>query len=191
MNTPIHTDRELVAATLQDRHAFAGLVEKYQAALSRYISRIGAPDSESIQDILQESFIKAYVNLNDYDPTLPFSSWMYRIVHNETISYFRKQKNRPAPVVHEEDLTIFEKIADDFNVIEVIDADRRGQAVRLAIDSLDPLYKAVITLRFFEEKSYDEISDILHMPSGTVATYLSRGKVQLKEYIKKSNILEV
>ncbi len=185
------TDRELVARTLLDRHAYAGLVEKYQAALSRYISRLGARDIASIQDILQESFIKAYISLNDYDPTLPFSSWIYRIVHNETISYFRKQKNRPRPIENEADLEIFEKIADDFDVVRDTDVRRRGQAVRIAIDTLDPSYKAVLILRFFEEKSYDEISDILHIPSGTVATYLNRGKIQLKEYIKKSKILEV
>lgn len=181
------TDQELVRATLVDRHAFGELVERYEAPLFRYIKRIGCDDSELMKDVLQESFIKAYINLNDYDPSLSFSAWLYRIAHNETINLFRKQKNRPRPVEREADLVLFEKIADDLDIEAQSDARLQQNAIQTALGNLDQHYRNVLILRFFEEKSYDEISDILQIPSGTVATYLSRAKQKLKDSLSRSN----
>ena len=74
-------DQDIVRETLVDRHKFRILVERYQEALLRYIRRLGCSDMEAAKDILQESFIKVYVNLNDYDSAYSFSTWLYRIVH--------------------------------------------------------------------------------------------------------------
>jgi len=190
-NQTTQTDQELVVAALKDRHAFASLVQRYESPMARYIVRLGCHDPELAKDILQESFIKAYVNLNDYDPSLSFSAWLYRIVHNETINHFRKQKNRPRPFEREEDLILFEKIADDLDVAVNSDARLRQVAIQTALSKLEQHYRDVVILRFFEDKSYDEISDILHIPSGTVATYLSRAKAKLRDALKKSDINSV
>ncbi len=179
-----------MAAALQNRHAFAALVERYEKPLERYIRRMGI-DSETAKDILQESFIKAYINLNDYDSSLSFSAWMYRITHNQAITHFRKQRVRPAPVEREEDLALFDKIPDELDIAAQSDAKSARAAVRTAIQSLEARYREVLLLRFFEEKSYDEISDILQIPPGTVATYISRGKAKLKELLKKNKMLDV
>ena len=177
-------------ATLKDRHAFAAIVERYEETLRRYVRRLGA-DTEGAKDILQESFIKIYVNLNDYDTALSFSAWMYRITHNEAISYFRKQSSRPAPVEREEDLALFDKIPDDLNLEIELDSKVRQGAVQKALRELGEQYREVLVLRFFEEKSYDEISDILQVPAGTVASYISRAKLRLKEILKKDRALDV
>ena len=192
METPkAQTDQDLVAATLRDPHAYRLLVEKYEKPLMRYIMRLGNADSDGAKDILQESFIKAYIHLNDYDLRLSFSSWIYRIVHNETINYFRTLKNRPRPVEREEDLLLFEKIADDLNLEHQSDVGRTRVVIESALDQLNQKYRDVTVLRFFEEKSYEEISDILQIPSGTVATYLSRAKLALKKALEEKGVVDV
>ncbi len=185
------SDQELVVETLQDRNVFAVLVSRYERALRRYITRLGSGDSEVTEDILQESFIKAYLNLNDYDLSLSFSAWLYRITHNETVNHFRKQKNRPRTMEKEEDLELFEKIADELNIEEQADLTRARASIQKALGTLEEHYRDVLILRFFEEKSYDEISDILEIPSGTVATYLSRAKEKLKQALKRSGMNDV
>jgi len=185
------SDQELVAETLKDRNVFALLVGRYEIRLRRYIARLGSNDPEVVKDILQESFIKVYVNLNDYDPSLSFSAWLYRIVHNETINHFRKQKNRPRTIEKEEDLELFEKIADELDIEEQVDRARTEANIQKALGGLEEHYRDVLILRFFEEKSYDEISDILKIPSGTVATYVSRAKAKLRDVLKRSGINDI
>lgn len=188
MDRGTQSDQELVAATLRDKHAYVGLVERYEAPLLRYVRRLGA-DRELAKDAVQEAFIKAYVNLNDYDPSLAFSAWLYRIVHNETISLFRKMANRPAPVTKEEDLGLFERIPDELDLVVESDRARVRAAVARALSRLEPKYREVMVLRFFEEMSYDEISDILRIPHGTVATLINRGKSRLREFLQNDKTI--
>jgi RNA polymerase sigma-70 factor (ECF subfamily) len=162
---------------------FRVLVERYQEPLLRYIRRIGCIDTEVAKDVLQESFLKAYMNLNDYDSAYSFSTWIYRITHNETVSHFRMQKNRPQAVAKESDLYMFETIPDEFDIALNVDMQLRSQAVAVALRRLKPQYRDVLVLRFFEEKSYEEIADILHIPNGTVATYIARGKTDLAKLL--------
>jgi RNA polymerase sigma-70 factor (ECF subfamily) len=185
------TDQEAVTATLEDRNNFVVLVDRYQSALLRYIKRLGCNDTELAKDILQESFIKAYVNLNDYDASLSFSSWIYRITHNETISHFRRQKVRPRVAESEEELLLFQNIAADSDVQAEFDIRLAQKFVHEALSKLESQYKDVLILRFLEYKSYDEIADILQIPNGTVATYISRGKQKLKTILKDSGRVNV
>jgi RNA polymerase sigma-70 factor (ECF subfamily) len=185
------SDQEVVRATLADRNQFTILVERYQAPLLRYIRRIGNVDPDIAKDILQESFIKAYLNLNDYNPSFAFSSWMYRITHNETMGHFRKQRSRPQSIAHESDQDLFANLPDDLNIAHQSDAKLRDEAIMRALQKLKPQYRDVLILRFFEDKSYDEISDILRIPSGTVATHLARGKSELEAVLKEYHITDV
>lgn len=185
------SDQDIVHQTLEDRHIFRILVQRYQDALLRYIRRIGCIDPEAAKDILQESFIKAYSNLNDYDSTFSFSTWIYRIAHNETMGHFRKQKNRPQVVADESSLYLFETIPDELDIVGEMDMKLRGQAVATALTKLKPQYREVIILRFFENKSYDEIGNILRIPHGTVATYIARGKAGLGTLLKEHKPIDV
>lgn len=177
------SDQELVAATLRDRHAFAAIVERYENPLRRYIAHLGCTDGQDINDVLQELFIKCYLNLNDYDPDFKFSSWIYRIAHNETISFFRKKRIQPAPIVTEEEMRIIENIADEKDLLENVSQAFDIEAVRRALMQINERYREALMLRLFEEKSYPEISDILQIPEGTVATYINRGKKELKDIL--------
>lgn len=179
------SDEEVILLTLKKRDNFAILIERYQARLSRYIARLCNCTNEDIEDLLQEIFIKTYRNLNDFDRGLKFSSWIYRITHNEVISHFRKSKSRPQSV--DVDLSL---IADSSSNEFIESIDRNIDRIKIleVLKSLDIRYREVIILRFFEQKDYSEISDILKKPSGTVATLLNRAKKQFKEKIEKNNI---
>ena len=89
------TDEEIVRRTLADKEAFALLIERYEAKLARYLERLGIAVPEDREDILQNTFVKAYRNLNSFDTELSFSSWVYRIAQNEAMSFFRARRARP------------------------------------------------------------------------------------------------
>src|ERR1035437_6205233 len=107
------TDEEIVRRTLSDKEAFALLIERYEAKLLRYLERLGVGVLEDREDILQNAFIKAYTNLNSFDPTLAFSSWMYRIAHNETMSFFRRKHARPQVILTEEGESLITLMRDE------------------------------------------------------------------------------
>jgi len=180
-----YTDQELVTKTLANKQAFAAIVRRYEAPLLRYITRLGCRDSATAQDLLQEIFIKTYIHLNDYDHSLQFSSWIYRIAHNEIISSFRKEKNGPTPLEREGDFFLFDKVVDELDLTAQNGEMHTAAAIQAAVDRLDPKSREVIVLKFFEEKRYDEISDILQIPQGTVATMINRAKKKIKSYLEE------
>lgn len=174
------TDNELAAASIGDGGAFATLVRRYEARLDRYLRRIGVHVAEDRQDVLQTAFMNAYRNLNGFDPGQTFSSWVYRIARNAAIDAFRARKARPATVSGEEAELALAVLKDDGATPEVsaaISADS-ARVVR-ALASLPERDREVLELRFFEELGYDEIADVLKVPPGTVATWISRAKAKL------------
>jgi RNA polymerase sigma-70 factor, ECF subfamily len=175
------SDQELVRDTLVHKEAFAGIIERYQVPLTRYILRLGCQDTDTTNDVLQEVFIKVYTNLNSYDSGLSFNAWIYRITHNETVSFFRKQNIRPRLLTEEDRILLEGKLLVDDDIVETVDKNLTNKRIQEAISKLDTRLREVIILRFLEEKSYTEISDILRIPSGTVATYIHRGKAQLRK----------
>ncbi|OGY43632.1 MAG: hypothetical protein A3A02_03200 [Candidatus Buchananbacteria bacterium RIFCSPLOWO2_01_FULL_39_33] len=182
------TDEELVALTLEDQRVFAYLIERYQSRLGRYIARLANLSHDDIEDILQEVFIKTYGNLNAFNPKLKFSSWIYRIAHNQVISNFRKLKSRPQTIAFESDPDFLENICSDFNLEKEIDLITDKQLITDILNSLDYKYKEILELKFLEEKDYREISDILKKPLGTIATLINRAKKQFKKELIKQNI---
>ena len=185
MDTPnetTKTDQELVLATLLNKHAFSEIVDKYESPIRRYVRRLGCRDDSDVDDVLQNIFIKVFTNLNEYDQDLKFSSWLYRIAHNETISFFRKKNVRPSVLTLSTEDTdrFFELLADDEDPVEIKYLENEASIVRDVLVGLDLKYREALILRFLEEKSYTEISDILKIPEGTVATLINRGKKILK-----------
>jgi RNA polymerase sigma-70 factor (ECF subfamily) len=180
-------DEEIVRRTLIDKEAFVLLIERYEAKLMRYLTRLGVGLVEDREDILQNAFIKAYKNLNSFDPTLAFSSWMYRIVHNEAMSFFRFKHARPQVILNEESEALVSELQDD-SADTALFAETRLSRVELikALEILPQSYRDALTLRFFEDRSYSEMSDILQVPIGTVSTLLYRAKRALKEALPKT-----
>lgn len=184
------SDAEIVNRTLADTSAFALLVERYEAKLLRYIRRLGVRNIEDSEDVLQEIFIKVYKNLNAFDNTLSFSSWIYRIAHNEAISFYRKQAVRPEghQIADSEDVLMWLPENDTTSAERLFDTSVNAEALRAALKVLDEKYRAAIILRYFEHKEYDEISDILKIPIGSVGTLIHRGKKLLAESIPPEQV---
>jgi RNA polymerase sigma-70 factor, ECF subfamily len=180
------SDRQLVEAALRDKRAYANIVTRYKYNLSRYVSRLLGRRIQAAEDVLQDIFIKAYVNLNDYDTSRPFSPWIYRIAHNEAISHLRKGNAEPPMVTGDDAQLMLDRMAGDDNPAAHWQERRTTGEIQRALGKLDSRYRDVIVLRFLEEKSYDEIADILQLPPGTVATCISRGLKQLKVPLQES-----
>jgi len=173
------SDSELVALTLQEKGYFKCLMDSYEAKLKRYILRISNVSLEEAEDILQDVFLKVYKNLNGFDPNLKFSSWIYRITHNEVISQHRKAQARPRLTEISEE--IIKNIRSEFDLEGEIHNAHLADLIKAALDDLKPIHHEVLILKFFEEKSYEEISDILKKSTGTVATLIRSAKKEFKE----------
>ena len=181
------TDEQIVVLTLKNQDYYLCLMKRYEAKLLNYILKISNISREDGEDILQEVFIKAYQNLNDFDLNYKFSNWIYSIARNATISAFRKKKVRPQTVSWEDkDLNnILESTLD----VENTSLQKLTYKQILKIINQMPLkYKDVLILKFMEGKDYREISDILHKPMGTIATLINRAKKSLKQELKKEDI---
>ncbi len=184
------SDQELVALTLQDQDNFYQIMKKYEQRLLVFIKRLSNIDHQTAEDILQEVFIKAFRNLNDYNPAMKLSNWLYRIAHNETISHFRKSKARPDTVSLENDDAkgLICILTDAFDFKHELNSKMVSEKVRTVVYSMPAKYSEILILRYMEEKDYQEISEILHVPAGTVATLLNRAKKYFKEAATKSNL---
>jgi RNA polymerase sigma-70 factor (ECF subfamily) len=183
------SDEELVQKTLVDKSVFGELVDRYQAKLTRYIARLGVRDVDDQLDVLQEIFLKTYRNLNGFDTSLQFSSWIYRIAHNEAISWYRKKNVRPEGhlVADSEEMISFISTKDEAADVS-FDKTVNAKQVNEALLEIEAKYREVIVLRFFEHKEYEEISDILKIPVGSVGTLLHRGKKQLAAALNQEAI---
>ncbi|MCT4592594.1 MAG: RNA polymerase sigma factor [Candidatus Gracilibacteria bacterium] len=180
------TDLELIQKALgNDIECFAELIKRYEAPLLRYILRISSFSEEEAEEILQEAFIKAWSNLNDFDQDIKFSSWIYRIVHNQTISEFRKAKSRAYDKKVDLENELFENLGSEIDLVKQTNTKLNQEILARALYNLKIKYREILVLRYLEEKSYDEISDIIKKPQGTVATMLNRAKKQLKEKLEK------
>ncbi len=181
-------DEELVSLVLRQKENYKYLMQRYEDKLKRYIIRLSGLKSEDAEDILQNVFIKAYQNLNDFDRSLKFSSWIYRIAHNETVTYLRRLSARPKTIDPEKSSIIIGLTESDLDMASDLDKKFVIEKIANIINLLDKKYQDVLVLKYMEDKDYKEISDILKKPPGTVATLLSRAKEQLKKELEKSNI---
>jgi len=184
-----NTDEELVSLVLNNKDFFTFIIHRYENKLSRYIKRLGVRVPEDVEDLLQSIFIKVYRNLNGFDKGLKFSSWIYRIAHNETMSFFRAKKVRPEGNMIIDSEKILPLIFDDFDTKDFSEKRIDNQHLQKALSELDEKYKEVIILRYFEELDYEEISDILRIPPGSVATLIHRAKNKLRSKLSHLEII--
>ncbi len=176
MNNLIFSDEELVKKTISDSSFFAELIGRYERRLGAYLKRFGF-EQKDIEDALQEIFISIYKNLNAFDPKLKFSSWIYRIAHNYAVSVYRKKKIQTVELTE----NFVKDLKAENDLLEELDKSVTFEIVAKALAQVELKYREVLVLRYFEDKDYDEISDILKKPAGTVATLLNRAKKQFKE----------
>jgi RNA polymerase sigma-70 factor, ECF subfamily len=184
------SDAQLVALSLAEQGNFAHIIRRYEKQLLRYVLRLSSFSREEAEDVLQDVFIKVYQNLNSFDPKLKFSSWIYRITHNEVISAFRKNKNKSQTISWDVDNKIVDQVIADFDIKKEMDNKILAEQIDKIFAAMDFKYAQVLVLRYLENKSYKEISDILQKPENTVATMISRAKKKFKETIGNKDWLK-
>lgn len=175
-------DSEVARKSLEDMDYFSCLYDRYEAKMTRYIHRLVAVNQEEAEDILQEAFIKVWRYLNSFESNMKFSSWIYRIVHNEAVSFWRKKKSygKDQQVVLDENL--YKNEPEEGSNPE--ETAFREMFTHEVLNLLPLKYKTVLVLRYIEDMSYGDISDVLKMPEGTVATQINRAK---KAFAKIAN----
>ncbi|MBI4175398.1 RNA polymerase sigma factor [Candidatus Berkelbacteria bacterium] len=171
------TDAHIVTNILAgDIDQYRRLVERYEAAGRRYV-RMMLKDDDDVDDVLQEAFIKAYRNLRGFDLHRPFRPWFYRILRNEALNWIRNHRRW---VLGERADLILERQTMATTPVEEIAKKEVRQMIRRSLDKLALIFREPLALYYLDERSYQEISDILRIPMNTVATRLRRGKQQLR-----------
>ncbi len=184
----VATDAELVDMVLSgDNHAFGSLFDRYGGSLHQlYLARTGG-NGDDTNDLIQEIFVKTYLNLGSYDRRYAFGQWIYTIARNTFIDYLRKRRDDLSI-----DGTRGEYIRQPVSLTpnpeeNIINAEQRGQLEQY-LAMMPVKYRRLIELRFFKDLSYEEIAEHLNLPLGTVKTQIHRARTQLCNFIAKSGI---
>lgn len=167
-------DEELVKYVREvDKQAYLWIIRRYEAALMRYANHL-TQDKDKAADAVQETFIKAFSNLQGFDIKRKFSSWIYRIAHNESMNVLGKEGKHMHLDVHLD--------LDSGTHIEDVTITKEVQSqIHQCLGQLPLIYRESLSLYYLEEKSYEEISDILRIPVGTVGTRINRAKLFMKK----------
>lgn len=178
-------DSELVAAALRgESEAFASLVRGYQDRLLHAMYHL-CGSTEEAEDVVQETFVQAYLKLDTFEGNSRFYTWVYRIAVNFALS--RRRRRRPQ---HSLDLARetggVEPICEGESPEHPLVRREAVEAVRAGIALLSEDHRAIIVLRDLHDLSYEEIAESLEINLGTVRSRLSRARCQLKELLQKS-----
>jgi RNA polymerase sigma-70 factor, ECF subfamily len=177
-------DLQLVSLSLKNQEYYYCLMKRYEIPLMNYVRKLSGMSQSDVEDVLQEVFILAYQNLNDYDRQFKFSSWIYRIAHNQTVSMLRKKTKNYQDISWDE-YDLDQLVQSDFDLEQSLFQKIDHRNLLQSIDTLPLKYKEVLLLKFIEEKDYQEISDILRKPMGTIGTLINRAKKKLLQEITK------
>lgn len=172
-----------------NQEAFAELMDLYKDKVYHIVYRMLGNVHES-QDVAQEAFLRAFTNIDSYDINRKFSTWLFRIATNLAIDRIRKKKpdfHLEDQVAGTEDLTYYSQFSTDEELPE-------DQVVQLEMQDwmqeqimlLPPKYRSAIILKYLEDLSLKEISEILHLPVATVKTRIHRGREALRKRLKDS-----
>lgn len=170
-----------------DQDAFGEIVELYKNSVYQLCYRmLGNP--QEAEDIAQEAFIRAYVNINSFNQDLKFSTWLFRIATNLCIDRIRKKKPDfylDAEVSGTEGLTMYSQIPSETLLPEQeLESLELHEKIQEEILKLPEKYRSAIVLKYIEELSLNEISEILKLPVGTVKTRIHRGREALRQQLR-------
>ncbi len=182
------TDEEIAVKVQKgDVDAFSLLYTRYKPAILRYGKKF-LFQYEDVEDAVQEIFIRTYVHIQSFDPSKKFSTWLYRIAHNTFINVIRKKGREPLTFF---DLDTFFQLSQTKEPA----AERHALQFELQVTmekhlmELEPKYREPLVLYYFEEKSYKEIADIMHIPVSTVGVRITRAKTLMKGRCKNLPLL--
>ena len=185
-------DFELVIRATQkkDQQAFAELMDKYKDSIYYMLLKM-VHNNDDAEDLTLEAFGKAFSRLHQYTPNFAFSTWLFKIATNNCIDFLRKKKKNVMSIdnrIENEDGDDFkfeiksEGLAPEQNAMN----DQKIQLMRQYVKKLKPRYEILVEMRYFKEMSYDEISEELQLPLGTVKAQLFRAREFLFNILKHS-----
>lgn len=175
------TDEQLVEVVRsKNQELYGEVIKRYQTKLVHYLKKFIHSDDE-LKDVLQDVFIKAFRNLYSFDTSKRFSPWIYRITHNEAINYIKKHWKETI-LLDDNDWLFFE---DKQDFIDNLDITLTKSLIEKELSLIKDKYREPLILYFFEQKSYEEISEMLKIPKSTVGILILRGKKILKENLEK------
>ena len=183
--TPSLDDHRLVEACRAGQsEAFGALVQRYQERLYQTLLHL-CGSSEDAKDVLQDTFLRAYEKLEQFHGDSSFYTWVYRIGVNVALSGHRRRRSRPTVRGFTENaLDRREDAADesaDADPTYPLERAEREQIVEAALNQLGPEHRAVVILKDFDGRRYEEIAAILNVPIGTVRSRLHRARCELRD----------
>lgn len=187
-------DAQLVERCLRgDEKAFEGLLNKYKASVYSICYRMVRNHSDA-EDLSQEVFIRTFSVLDRYDPSYPFSSWLFRITSNLCIDFLRKAKggtiSLDKPVESSDGEMPRQLPSKDALPDREVESKEMMAVLEEAISTLPEHYKIIVLLRHQEQLSYAEISDNLGIPLGTVKARIHRARSYIKEFFQGKGMLD-
>lgn len=180
------TDEDLIERFQDgDLYAFDLIVKRYKNQLMNFVYRF-LGNAEEAEDLVQETFLRVYRNRRAYQKVAKFSTWIYTIAGNLAKTELRKRKRRKFFSIS--DLGYNEKdydISDEaYNPEKDVDSRMKEEIIHREINQLSPKFRQVILLRDVQQLSYEEISQIVNIPLGTVKSRVNRGRLKLQEKLK-------
>ena len=185
-NKFIYSDEQLMSLFQGgDENAYVELVNRYKDKLINFIfNYLG--DLESSEDVVQETMIKLYQKKHYYKEIAKFSTWLYTIAKNLANTELRKRKQRKTTLLSQfsKDDKTYELPSNDPEPGQEIQTDIVNKIIRDAVDQLSEKFKIVIVLRDIQGLSYEDISEIISVPIGTVKSRINRARLQLQVELK-------
>jgi RNA polymerase sigma-70 factor (ECF subfamily) len=185
-NRFIYSDEQLMLLFQGgDENAYIELVNRYKDKLINFIfNYLG--DLESSEDVVQETMIKLYLKKHYYKEIAKFSTWLYTIAKNLANTELRKRKQRKTTLLSQfsKDDKTYELPSNDPEPGQEIQTDIVNKIIRSAVDQLSEKFKIVIVLRDIQGLSYEDISEIINVPIGTVKSRINRARLQLQIELK-------
>lgn len=169
--------------------AYASLLNRYRDSIYYMLLKM-VNNASDAEDLTIEAFGKAFRNIDSYTPNFAFSTWLFKIATNNCIDFIRKKQSSPSIIDHgqDEDIDSFTVNiqSDTMDPEEALIHRQKIAALREIVSQLKPRYRTLIELRFFKEYSYEEISDEMKLPIGTVKAQLFRAKTLLYNILNKT-----
>jgi RNA polymerase sigma-70 factor (ECF subfamily) len=185
MNLESLKDEEVVILVQNgNKDAFGEVLNRFEPKIKRYAQRFFR-DKEEVTDMVQDVFIKAYTNLQSYDSSQRFNPWIYRIAHNEFVNKIAWKSIRKLVPIDSDELMPIVLAAPEDVMRDALQEDEK-RVVEKYLSQLSDKYKTPIILFYYDNLSYEEISDVLQIPPNTVGVRIKRGKDKLKQIIESS-----
>ncbi len=179
------TDEQVIAHVRRgESRKYALLVERHKDRAFSLALRLSG-SREDAEEIVQDAFLRAYRSLNLFRGEARFGTWLYRIVYNLSITRISRTKAWLEYRDLSDDHTVHAagQDVDQPSIVDIVEESELHAAVMLEIAALPPLFRSAVTLFYIDDLTYEEVSDIMEIPLGTVKTYLFRGRNLLRKRI--------